>query len=391
MGKEITRISKENKMNIGDKIGLLTIIGEGNRILAGNKTNRTISTWICRCDCGKVIIKRYDHLINRSVKSCGCLKHSSKSSLKAGEKVNRLILIEYLGGRWRCKCECGKEVIVLTKSLNSGNTKSCGCLNLEIATKNVLKLVDKVRKYDPKIATARRIWKKIYYNRDKVFGIESLTFEEFMDISQKNCFYCGIAPFHKYNYFSKAISSQFAKDNGEFIYNGLDRIDSSKYHTIDNVVPCCFNCNTAKNNLTTEKFLEIVRSYRLEEFKEYDIKRLILPNFPKLASINEIYNRTYADGDLNLLEFYSLSQENCFYCGSLPGNIFNRALYRKNASENSIKKGGFIYNGLDRIDSNLPHNKNNVVPCCKYCNFAKSNLSLEEFYNWIKRIKEYQK
>lgn len=32
---------------------------------------------------------------------------------------------------WRCKCLCGKEIIVKGNSLRNGNTKSCGCLKKE--------------------------------------------------------------------------------------------------------------------------------------------------------------------------------------------------------------------------------------------------------------------
>lgn len=28
---------------------------------------------------------------------------------------------------WKCKCDCGNEIVVLGKHLRSGNTKSCGC------------------------------------------------------------------------------------------------------------------------------------------------------------------------------------------------------------------------------------------------------------------------
>ena len=30
--------------------------------------------------------------------------------------------------QWKCKCECGKEVIIKGQYLRTGNTKSCGCL-----------------------------------------------------------------------------------------------------------------------------------------------------------------------------------------------------------------------------------------------------------------------
>lgn len=53
-----------------------------------------------------------------------------------GQRFGRLVVVEQLANRttsqkvqWRCRCDCGKEVIVITHSLTSGNTKSCGCFN----------------------------------------------------------------------------------------------------------------------------------------------------------------------------------------------------------------------------------------------------------------------
>lgn len=48
-------------------------------------------------------------------------------------------------------------------------------------------------------------------------------------------------------------------ENGTISYNGLDRIDSSKGYTIDNVVPCNHKINMAKNDDTTEDFLAWVK------------------------------------------------------------------------------------------------------------------------------------
>lgn len=36
---------------------------------------------------------------------------------------------------WECQCECGNIAFVTAKSLKSGNTKSCGCLQRETASK----------------------------------------------------------------------------------------------------------------------------------------------------------------------------------------------------------------------------------------------------------------
>lgn len=57
-----------------------------------------------------------------------------------GKKFGKLTAIERVGNNkdgcslWRCKCDCGKESIVMYSSLSTGNTKSCGCVTLEKAT-----------------------------------------------------------------------------------------------------------------------------------------------------------------------------------------------------------------------------------------------------------------
>ena len=45
--------------------------------------------------------------------------------------------------------------------------------------------------------------------------------------------------------------------------NGIDRIDSSKGYTVENSVPCCKYCNTAKNTMSVDEFLKwIGRVYK---------------------------------------------------------------------------------------------------------------------------------
>ena len=44
---------------------------------------------------------------------------------------------------------------------------------------------------------------------------------------------------------------------------GLDRIDNSKGHTKDNVVPCCVECNTVRNDLfTVEEMIKLGKTIR---------------------------------------------------------------------------------------------------------------------------------
>src|SRR5687768_10270145 len=46
----------------------------------------------------------------------------------------------------------------------------------------------------------------------------------------------------------------------------------------------------------------------------------------------------------------------------------------------------FSPNGIDRVDNNKDFTADNVVPCCKICNLWKSNMTIEEFMEHIKRL-----
>jgi len=62
-----------------------------------------------------------------------------------GKIFGRLKVIKFFGkdkqnhAIWTCKCVCGNTRMILSNSLKSGKTKSCGCLSSEIASKNMTK------------------------------------------------------------------------------------------------------------------------------------------------------------------------------------------------------------------------------------------------------------
>lgn len=73
--------------------------------------------------------------------------HSKNFKDITGQKFNRLTVKEFAyrgaGNRafWKCECECGNIIVVDGKSLRNGNTKSCGCYNLErISDRNCVPL-----------------------------------------------------------------------------------------------------------------------------------------------------------------------------------------------------------------------------------------------------------
>ena len=102
------------------------------------------------------------------------------------------------------------------------------------------------------------------------------------------------------------------------------------------------------------------------------------------ASRNELYasykksakNRGYKF-ELNIDEFETLVTGDCVYCGTPPN---------KERKPNKGVNGGFMYTGIDRIDSNFGYIKGNVVSCCWDCNRAKGTLSVDEFDQWIGRL-----
>lgn len=52
----------------------------------------------------------------------------------------------------------------------------------------------------------------------------------------------------------------------------------------------------------------------------------------------------------------------------------------------SAKTGYYIYNGIDRVNSDLGYSVKNCVTCCKDCNTAKMNMSIKDFLSMIERI-----
>ena len=65
------------------------------------------------------------------------MSRGRKHTNLTGQRFGRLVAVEYLGASaWRCKCDCGNEVIASCRALKGGGTKSCGCYKSSIQTKH---------------------------------------------------------------------------------------------------------------------------------------------------------------------------------------------------------------------------------------------------------------
>lgn len=147
---------------------------------------------------------------------------------------------------WNCVCECGGKKIVSTRHLRLGKVRSCGCLNNEKRAERAFEMSKKNTKYDPSISTARRVWHR---------GYPDMLFEDFLTLSQQNCFYCNVPPNNIANTAKNDMkSAALTKTLADFKYNGLDRVDNTKPHSKENCVPCCKWCNYSKRERTTEEF-----------------------------------------------------------------------------------------------------------------------------------------
>ena len=78
-------------------------------------------------------------------------------------------------------------------------------------------------------------------------------------------------------------------------------------------------------------------------------------------------------------DFDKITAQACHYCGCPPSA---RSVQAQGRSE-------FTYNGIDRVDNALGYTTGNVVPCCKQCNHAKSDMPYADFMAWIARLTEY--
>ncbi len=176
---------------------------------------------------------------------------------EVGKVYGRLMVIETSGrdkrsgsAMWLCECICGNRSTVMAQSLRSGNTQSCGCFKRDKA-KELHSLPSGESALNRAVSNTRRNAKTRNYEF-------SLSTDEAKNLMIQNCYYCGIDP------------KQMSRGrNGNVFYNGLDRVDNSVGYTKTNVVPCCFNCNRAKGEMTVSEFRhwigKVIETFLLKE------------------------------------------------------------------------------------------------------------------------------
>ena len=182
------------------------------------------------------------------------------------KRINRLVVLRFEEYRpdskgrrksyYRCKCDCGNEAVISRNELKNGRI-SCGCA-LEYFRKNILPKNAREMFSLPDGEASFNALYASYQDRCKRKQMEfEFTKKEFRKITSENCFFCGTKP----------LQSGRKRNNGSYLHNGIDRIDSSKGYVNGNVLPCCEICNKAKRDLSLDEFLKWIN--RLIKFR-YD-------------------------------------------------------------------------------------------------------------------------
>ena len=139
----------------GTKHGSLTYIRDTEE-----RSKQGITLIECKCDCGNTALVRKDAFLLGRIKTCGC-GNRGKHKLEfpkediTGNTYGHLTVLGFsyrhpTNGKpyWKCQCVCGKKIDVEGYNLKCGNTKSCGCVNIQNLVGKTFGRLTVVRKSD---------------------------------------------------------------------------------------------------------------------------------------------------------------------------------------------------------------------------------------------------
>lgn len=213
----------------GQRFGRLLVIGRSGASVAGR------IGWICRCDCGKEVVRPSKNLVNGTATSCGCRKlEAGAQNIEArrvdltGRRFGKLIVLgdgapSASGARrLMCACDCGGIKLARHGDIHNGKVVSCGCA----ARDNVVYMTQRARLFGA-IGSAKR--------RARLAGSEGrFTAAQVADLFQKQrgkCACCG-----------KKLGANFHRDHKIPLSRGGS-------NDILNIELLCARCNLTKHDM----------------------------------------------------------------------------------------------------------------------------------------------
>lgn len=223
------------------------------------------------------ILMVYSHQMGhqQAICVCGNLRDERATTCRAcslptlaGRRFGKLTVAEAAGSRvrpvgkherlWLCHCDCGKSVLLATRSLTrrARPTRSCGCLRRSSAA-------ERQRLAEPWHVSRNRALQQYRKGAKRKGHSFRLTDDEAFALFAQACHYCGAPPHNSINaYLNLKGQPRHAKHRGrphladaEFLYSGIDRVNNRRGYLPGNCVPCCSTCNTMKRDLPAAIFL----------------------------------------------------------------------------------------------------------------------------------------
>lgn len=268
------------------------------------------------------------------------------------KRFGKLTVLQYVGSypngsgnkyaHWLCRCDCGKEAVKSGVFLRSGGTRSCGCLLVESHNQRAAKNGDE-------LPASVKDMKGIRFGRLSVLGFAGCAPERGKDKSKCARWLCRC-------------------DCGKEVIKFGTRLRSKR----DPVKSC--GCISTEN----AKLIQPLAARSRIKTAGHAALASILSNYKTSAA------RRGLKFDLNFIVFSQLISSPCYYCNQEPGCKIVDDCPR------DVSIGKKLYHGLDRVNNLLGYTPENVVPCCKVCNFAKGTMSVDEFYAWVLRVYKHQ-
>lgn len=111
----------------GQKFGKLSVLE-----ITSERRNRQV-VWKCQCDCGNITYVVSQSLRTGHTQSCGCSQKEKRAEDLSNQKFGKLLVLERNFEKksnnrtayWNCQCECGNIRIVDASSLRKGLITQC--------------------------------------------------------------------------------------------------------------------------------------------------------------------------------------------------------------------------------------------------------------------------
>lgn len=189
-----------------------------------------------------------------------------------------------------------------------------------------------------------------------------------------NCYYC-------------KISLTTPTEKLEPTKISFDRIDNTKGHIKSNIVVSCYFCNNAKSKVSIKYYQEFLKSILDDNYEfnhqnvpcSYDRKEKTLDNLAKRLIEHSINEEIPIKGPRKQLREKIL-------------NMLIKQNYKSSISGLTMKFSDIPYYSFqpsfDRIDNNKGYMWNNIQLVCLGENLGRNRMTLEEYNDHIKKLKE---